>query len=173
MLYMGLTRVLPPIVKAIPKRGALLGGSHALATLTFLTAVSGAFVAGLDAGLVYNSFPLMGETFVPEDYITKEPLWKNMLENDAAVQFNHRCLGITTASVVAAYWMLSRRLPLPGRVRAAINMLGAVAATQVALGISTLLMLVPVPLAAAHQAGSLSLLSVALWLSSELRRLPK
>lgn len=60
--------------------------------LVFLTAFSGAFVAGLDAGLIYNTFPLMGDQVVPEGMFTKTPLWKNFFENDTTVQFNHRYL---------------------------------------------------------------------------------
>lgn len=52
----------------------------------------GAFVAGLDAGLIYNSFPFMGENFIPDDFLAKTPLWKNFLENPSAVQFEHRVL---------------------------------------------------------------------------------
>lgn len=147
--------------------------AHGTAGLVFLTALSGAFVAGLDAGLVYNSFPKMGESWIPEDLFTFSPLLKNVFENPTTVQFDHRILGITSVTAITALYFLSRRIPLPRRTKIAAATLLALAYTQVGLGISTLLMYVPTPLAATHQSGSLALLSVALWLMNELRRVPK
>ncbi|XP_044772513.1 cytochrome c oxidase assembly protein COX15 homolog isoform X3 [Neomonachus schauinslandi] len=134
---------------------------------------AGAFVAGLDAGLVYNSFPKMGESWIPEDLFTFSPILRNVFENPTMVQFDHRILGITSVTAVTVLYFLSRRMPLPRRTKVAAATLLALAYTQVGLGISTLLMYVPTPLAATHQSGSLALLSVALWLMSELRRVPK
>eukprot|EP00069_Balaena_mysticetus_P022053 bmy_14139T0 len=133
----------------------------------------GAFVAGLDAGLVYNSFPKMGESWIPEDLFTFSPLLRNVFENPTMVQFDHRILGITSVAAITALYFLSRRIPLPRRTKIAAVTLLALAYTQVGLGISTLLMYVPTPLAATHQSGSLAVLSVALWLMNELRRVPK
>lgn len=147
--------------------------AHGTAGLVFLTALSGAFVAGLDAGLVYNSFPKMGERWIPEDLFTFSPVLKNVFENPTMVQFDHRILGITTVTAITGLYFLSRRIPLPRRAKMAVATLLTVAYAQVGLGISTLLMYVPTPLAAVHQSGSLALLSVALWLMNELRRIPK
>jgi cytochrome c oxidase assembly protein subunit 15 len=77
---------------------------------------------------------------------------------------------MTTATSVVALWIFSRRLVLPKSSRIAVNALIVVVAGQVSLGIATLAYLVPVPLAATHQAGSLTLLSVALWLMHSLRK---
>ncbi|KAI8622172.1 cytochrome oxidase assembly protein-domain-containing protein [Chytriomyces sp. MP71] len=156
--------------------------THNIAALVLLTAFSGAFVAGLDAGLIYNEFPFMGTGLVPSDMwalsdpaVSEKPIpwWRNLLENHAAVQFNHRVLAMTTATAVTFLWVASRRFTLPRSSRLAINALLGVTALQVSLGISTLLYLVPVPLAAAHQSGSLLLLSTSLWLLHTLRILPK
>uniref|UniRef100_A0A9L0K6Z7 Cytochrome c oxidase assembly homolog COX15 n=1 Tax=Equus asinus TaxID=9793 RepID=A0A9L0K6Z7_EQUAS len=147
--------------------------AHGTAGLVFLTALSGAFVAGLDAGLVYNSFPKMGESWIPEDLFTFSPILRNVFENPTMVQFDHRILGITSVTAITALYFLSRRIPLPRRTKVAAATLLALAYTQAGLGISTLLMYVPTPLAATHQSGSLALLSVALWLMNELRRVPK
>ncbi|XP_005602363.1 heme A synthase COX15 isoform X1 [Equus przewalskii] len=147
--------------------------AHGTAGLVFLTALSGAFVAGLDAGLVYNSFPKMGESWIPEDLFTFSPILRNVFENPTMVQFDHRILGITSVTAVTALYFLSRRIPLPRRTKVAAATLLALAYTQAGLGISTLLMYVPTPLAATHQSGSLALLTVALWLMNELRRVPK
>lgn len=146
-----------------------------LALLVFTTAMSGGLVAGLDAGLIYNQFPRMGEGFTPpkselfsDFYSRKEDgsdiWWRNMLENPSTVQLDHRILATTTFTSVLSLWAYSRfnkkvRKALPGAGRK--GMLGVVHLVflQVVLGISTLIYLVPVPLAAAHQAGSLALLT--------------
>ncbi len=80
---------------------------------------------------------------------------------------------MTTASTVALLWAMARPLPLPPRARTAANAMLAMVGVQVALGVSTLLYFVPTPLAAAHQAGSLTLLTFAVWFVHELRRVAK
>ena len=67
--------------------------AHGLMALIFTTAVAGAFVAGLDAGLVYNSFPKMADRWIPTDLFAHEPMWRNFFENPTTVQFQHRILG--------------------------------------------------------------------------------
>lgn len=141
--------------------------------LVFLTALSGAFVAGLDAGLVYNSFPKMGERWIPDDLLAFSPTLKNFFENPTTVQFDHRILGISTLAAITSLYLFSRRMILPKRAKIAISLLTAMAYGQVALGISTLLLYVPTPIAATHQSGSLALLSLAIWVLAELRKVPK
>eukprot|EP00042_Codosiga_hollandica_P038605 m.315414 g.315414 ORF g.315414 m.315414 type:complete len:273 (-) comp55437_c1_seq2:64-882(-) len=147
-------------------RGLAIGVSH----LVFLTALSGAFVAGLDAGLIYNSFPKMGTHWVPPEYFELEPKYKNFFDNPSTVQFNHRILGISTFSSVVGLWAAARPVPLPSRARLAVNTLLAVACAQVSLGIATLLYFVPTDIAASHQAGSFTLLTVAIWLVHEIAK---
>jgi cytochrome c oxidase assembly protein subunit 15 len=135
-----------------PSRGTATG--FAVLLLVFTTAMAGAFVAGLDAGLAYDTFPLMDGAFVPTGYGDIAPFWKNLFENHAAVQFNHRWLGIASLLAVCLLgWRLFKTVP-----RAATAMALA-AAAQAALGIATLLLWVPIPLAASHQAGSVVLLT--------------
>ncbi|KPP68988.1 COX15 protein-like [Scleropages formosus] len=141
--------------------------------LVFLTALSGAFVAGLDAGLVYNSFPKMGERWVPDDLLAFSPFLKNFFENPTTVQFDHRILGICTVTAITGLYLFSRRMVLPRRAKIALSCLLAMAYAQVGLGISTLLFYVPTPLAATHQSGSLALLTLAMWVLAELRRVAK
>ncbi|KAL5288665.1 COX15 family protein [Megaselia abdita] len=143
--------------------------AHVTKGMVFLTALSGAFVAGLDAGLVYNSFPKMADKWVPTDIMAIEPKLKNFTENPTTVQFDHRILGITTLSLISGLWLLSRRRVLPKRAYWAANAVGAMGWAQVGLGILTLLNYVPVSLAACHQSGSLVLLSMAVWLTHELK----
>jgi len=147
--------------------------AHGVAGLVFLTAISGAFVAGLDAGLIYTDFPYMGGQLVPTEILDMDPKWRNFTENDVTVQFQHRILGISTFSSIIALWLWSRKVPLSPRSRLAVNALLAMGSLQVSLGISTLYTLVMTHVAASHQAGSLTLLSIATWLMYELKRIPK
>ena len=152
-----------------------------LAGLVFLTAMSGGFVAGLDAGLIYNDFPWMGANLVPpkdelfsDFYSTKadgrDLWWRNALENPSLAQLDHRVLATTTFSAVIALFAYSRFLRskriIPVSSGKAMHGVLGFACLQVALGISTLIYLVPLPLASAHQAGSLALLSYVLLLGS-------
>lgn len=154
------------------RRGPLAGATAALAGLVFLTVLSGGFVAGLDAGLAYNTFPLMDGRLVPALYLDFEPAWRNLFENVAAVQFNHRALAVTTLVATLGLWLAARRRPLVPAARTALDLAAAMALIQVALGISTLLLYVPVALGALHQAGALVLLSLVTWAAFELRGRP-
>ncbi|CEP13771.1 hypothetical protein [Parasitella parasitica] len=155
--------------------------THSLGALMMVTVMSGGLVAGLDAGLIYNEFPFMGKGIVPpkaelwsDRYVKQNDngKWRNLLENPTTVQFDHRTLAETTATLTTALWLYSRKLPLPKNVRMAVNtMMGAVV-VQVTLGISTLIYMVPIELAAAHQAGALALLTSNFWLIHALRRVP-
>ncbi|CAD6238946.1 GSCOCG00008570001-RA-CDS [Cotesia congregata] len=149
---------------------------YATKGLIFLTALSGAFVAGLDAGLIYNSFPKMADKWIPDDILAFYPFLRNFTENPTTVQFDHRILGITTLTMITLVGCMSRKLSIPGRGSKAVVALVAFGYLQVLLGITTLLNYVPIPLAASHQSGSLLLLSSIVWLCHELKfvhRLPK
>lgn len=120
--------------------------------LVAVTMVWGAFVAGLDAGLIYNEWPLMGGHFMPGEMWNTTPAWLNLFENHAAVQFTHRWLAFTTFLVVLAFaW------------RMASPVLGATVFLQLGLGIATLLTGVALPLAALHQAGAILTLTAVLY----------
>ncbi|CAK9298402.1 unnamed protein product [Gordionus sp. m RMFG-2023] len=150
--------------------------AHATKSLIFITAISGAFVAGLDAGLIYNSFPKMGDYWIPSDIFTLSPRWKNFFENPAMVQMDHRILATITLSSVVATWFITKRVPkhmLTPRIKLACNCMVGMTTIQIMLGISTLLYHVPISLASLHQGGSLFLLSNAIWLTHELRKIPK
>jgi cytochrome c oxidase assembly protein subunit 15 len=143
------------------------------ATLLFLLLVlvtisSGGFVAGLKAGHAYNTFPLMDGKLIPETIFLLEPRWHNFFENIATVQFDHRLLATLVFISGIALWGKARRLPVPLRLRA--HLLLGMIGIQVTLGISTLLLHVPVALASAHQAGALVLLTLTLYLLHGLRQ---
>jgi cytochrome c oxidase assembly protein subunit 15 len=130
--------------------------------LTILTAIAGAFVAGLRAGHMFNTFPLMAGQVVPPGYALMSPWWRNLFENPAAAQFNHRVLAETTFVAILLLWFIWRRKPLPdGAPRAMARFAGA-ATLQVGLGIATLLLAVPVGLGVAHQAGAVVLVTAGL-----------
>jgi cytochrome c oxidase assembly protein subunit 15 len=156
-----------------------------LTLLIFTTLLSGALVAGLDAGLIYNEFPKMGVGFAPPKselfdkfYSRRDDLsdlwWRNMLENPSLVQLDHRILAVSTFCAVLALVAYARTgkavsAAMPPGVRKATTGLVHLALVQVTLGITTLLYLVPIPLAAAHQAGALALLTGALVAGHRLR----
>jgi cytochrome c oxidase assembly protein subunit 15 len=124
--------------------------------------LAGGFVAGTKAGFDYNTFPLMDGHLVPEGYWRLEPAWTNLTANIPAVQFNHRLLAtlaaLATLGAVFAGW---RRLP-PGPARRACLGLGAAVCLQYALGVATLLLVVPVWLGTLHQACAVLVLTAAL-----------
>jgi cytochrome c oxidase assembly protein subunit 15 len=144
-----------------------------LVVLALTTLASGGFVAGINAGLVYNTFPLMDGAWLPEGYGLMAPWALNLFENEIAVQFNHRLLAAATAGLAGLLWLWSRRLDLSARARQACELVLAMAALQFGLGVATLLLVVPVGLAALHQAGALGLVTLALWAVFVLRPAPE
>ena len=159
------------LVRTAPVAAAGLRRHMLAATvLVAVTMLWGAFVAGLDAGLAYNSFPLMDGHLLPPEAWTLIPVWLNPLDNTALVQFIHRWLAIGTAVVVLALWFRSRA-GAPA-LRLATGLAAIIAGLQVLLGIATLLAEVPVSLGAAHQAGALVLLTALLWCVYVTRRIP-
>jgi heme a synthase len=143
--------------------------ADAVLALVAVTILAGGFVAGTRAGLTYNTFPLMDGRLLPAGYDQLQPFYLNWFENIAAVQFDHRALAIATATGIFVLWAAGVRSRLSKPGRKALHALLAVAALQVALGISTLLLVVPIPLAAAHQAGAVLLLTAAIFLRHTLR----
>lgn len=151
--------------------------------LVFLTAMSGAFVAGLDAGLIYNTFPQMGDNGIPSMNELFDPVysrlkdqtdiwWRNMLENQATVQLEHRILATTTAISIFALHMYSHRIKtiIPRHAYKWLNISMGIVTLQYILGICTLLYLVPTDIAATHQAGALTLLTCTLLLINNLKK---
>ena len=133
-----------------------------LGIAVFITILSGGFVAGLKAGYAYNTFPLMDGRWVPEVIFMQQPLWRNFFENIATVQFDHRLLATLVFFSVIALWFSGMRQSLPAGARAGLHLLLAAALLQVTLGISTLLLHVPIVLASAHQGGALLLLTAVI-----------
>jgi cytochrome c oxidase assembly protein subunit 15 len=158
--------------RAPPRPPPVAGWALALCGLVFLMVLSGGLVAGIRAGSAYNTFPLMNGSIVPPEIFMLEPWYRNFFYNMATVQFDHRLLAWILAFAVPALWFRARALGLPPQARLASNLLVAALAAQIALGIATLLLRVPVALAAAHQAGAVVLFAAALWTAHSLRRVP-
>jgi cytochrome c oxidase assembly protein subunit 15 len=139
-----------------------------LVILIFVMVLSGGFVAGIRAGLAYNTFPLMNGHVIPPEIFMLEPWYRNFFDNMATVQFDHRLIAWMLAILVPVFWFKTRSVPLAGSTRTACNFLLLMLAVQISLGISTLLLVVPLHLAAAHQAGALLLFTAALWVRHRL-----
>ncbi|MFO1130921.1 MAG: COX15/CtaA family protein [Hyphomicrobiales bacterium] len=127
----------------------------AIAVLVLLQIAAGGFVAGLDAGFGYNTWPLIDGAVVPKGLFAAEPWWRNMFENALTVQFNHRMLAYVIFLLVAAQAYVARS---PSSLLLLAAVLG-----QVALGIWTLLWVVPLWLGLAHQGGALLVFAAAIW----------
>jgi cytochrome c oxidase assembly protein subunit 15 len=140
-----------------------------LAATVFVMALTGGMVAGLRAGYAYNTFPLMNGHLVPPEILLLEPWWKNFLYNMATVQFVHRSIAWLLIVLVPLFWWRANAALLAPRQRLACHLLLAALALQMTLGIATLVLSVPIALAAAHQGGAVLLLAVSLWVAHELR----
>lgn len=123
---------------------------------------AGAFVAGLNAGLIYNTFPLMDGQLIPDGLYPMQPWYASAFEDVMTVQFNHRVLAITLVCLAAFTWWRGQRT-VTGRAHTVLNALLSMALLQAALGISTLILQVPLLLALAHQAGALVLFTLTVW----------
>jgi cytochrome c oxidase assembly protein subunit 15 len=161
--------MLHPHPGASGQRSRLSGPALALAALVFLMILSGGLVAGIRAGYAYNTFPLMNGHFVPPEIFMLEPWHRNFFYNMATVQFDHRLIAWLLMIVVPLMWWATRRNPVPPVARTAANCLLAALALQVTLGITTLLLRVPVALGAAHQGGAVLVFTAAVWLAHALR----
>jgi cytochrome c oxidase assembly protein subunit 15 len=150
---------------ALPKQLA-----YGIIGLVAMMVLTGGFVAGIRAGLAYNTFPLMNGHVIPPEILMLEPWWANLFNNMATVQFNHRLFAWALMFTVPALaWLVWRRVADPVPRLAATLLLGWLA-IQVSLGVATVLLRVPVPVGAAHQGGAIVFLALALWTAYELRR---
>jgi len=169
MFWVAMSLLFPPSGN---NRHPWYGKTLLIACLISITIISGGFVAGLKAGEIYNTFPLMGTHWIPPGMTALDPHWRNYTENMTTVQFDHRILAITTFLLIAIYRLRVRKADLPRRAGIAANALLHTAVLQVVLGISTLILSVPTVLAAAHQAVAMLLFTVALFLVHSLRKIP-
>ncbi len=154
-LWQGLTLYAPAVPQGTRTTQRL---ALALLVAAAVTMTWGAFVAGLNAGMVYNTFPLMGGGIVPPDLLHLTPWWQNFLEHHGSVQWLHRVLALLTCMITVAYWLYARRITA---LRTCAALLLWVMLAQIGLGIATLLLMVPISLAALHQANGFIMLGLA------------
>lgn len=157
-------------IQAAKKHRTLALSSGALIASTV---ISGAYVAGNDAGRAFNTWPKMGDHWIPEDIFELEPKWRNFVENTALVQFDHRMLAYGSVAAVWANYITALKGPhwntLPKITRQAFHATAAMSIMQASLGISAILLYVPIEIAAVHQFGSLVLLSSVTALAHSLK----
>jgi cytochrome c oxidase assembly protein subunit 15 len=169
IVWTGLSALHP--LRYRPRASPLVRGlASAGLAMVSLTILAGGFTAGLHAGLTYNTFPLMDGHLVPDGYAMLHPWIRNMTENIAAVQFDHRLLATVTLILVSVLATLGWRSGLP---RPLLICLAAAVAGQYLLGVTTLLLVVPVPVATLHQLGAVLLLTVMLVVVHRLSGAPR
>ncbi|MBT3358403.1 MAG: heme A synthase [Rhodospirillales bacterium] len=154
----------------LPEREGKSGwfGAFAPVVLIFVTIISGGFMAGSAAGFGYNTFPTMDGEWLPEGLYALEPFYANFALDITTVQFNHRILAYCIVALVFVYWAWVRATGKGARLKFSADLLLGAALAQATLGVATLLLLVPVPVALLHQAGAVALLSIAVWNAVEI-----
>jgi heme a synthase len=144
--------------------------ASALVIVVFVMILSGGLVAGIRAGFAYNSFPLMSGHLVPPEILMMSPWYVNFWNNMATVQFDHRLIALVLALLVPLFWWRVRVASgVSRRARIGADLLLGLLAVQIALGIATLLLVVPLPLAASHQAGATLVFAATLNVAHALR----
>jgi cytochrome c oxidase assembly protein subunit 15 len=147
--------------------GGTVAAARILVVLAFVQIALGGLVAGHDAGLTYNTWPLMDGRFVPTGLALLEPGWLNLVDNVTTIQFNHRIGAYILAAAVLAYAIVARRESREARARAWL--MTTLVLAQVGVGVATLLHVVPMGLALAHQGVALVMLLTIVWNASVLR----
>lgn len=158
-----------PVPLSIPNAFRVRRLCQFACVMVALTIIAGGFTAGLHAGLIYNTFPLMDGRLIPAGYGDLHPALRNLTENVTAVQFDHRLLATLTAVTVTVAVIAGLRTSLPRNARLAVLFMGGAVFTQYALGVATLLSVVAVPLAVAHQGTAVLLLAASLTATHTLR----
>ncbi len=168
ILWTALSQI-SPVPVSIPRAARVRGLAIGSVVMVGLTIIAGGFTAGTHAGLEYNTFPLMDGRLIPEGYDMLSPPLRNLTENPIAVQFDHRVLATLTAITVLATLFAGFRTRMPRHARAALLCMAAAVAVQYCLGIATLLTVVSIPIAVAHQATAVLLLASSLFAAHTLR----
>jgi cytochrome c oxidase assembly protein subunit 15 len=172
IVWTGLT-ALHPIRRRAPVSPWMFRLAFTCLAMIGLTILAGGFTAGLHAGLTYNTFPLMDGRLVPDGYATLHPLVRNLTENIPAVQFDHRLLATATLALVSVMAVQSWRAATAVLPRPLSACLAAAVVCQYLLGVTTLLLVVPVSVAVLHQFGAVLLLTVMLVVAHRLSNAPR
>lgn len=139
--------------------------SYSLSGLIFLMILSGGLMAGTRAGHAYPTFPLMGDSFFPPGLYAMDPAWLSVFEDITTVQFNHRMFAYLLFVLILTFAFKALRSNMSGRFRSGIHCLIGLLLLQITLGISTLLLHVPVLLAVTHQGVAVALFTASLFVS--------
>src|SRR5258706_4974575 len=160
MLWLAMNLLIPAEARATPGPRA---ATATLVPIVFAMVLSGALVAAIRAGFAYNTFPLMNGHWIPPEILLIDPWWMNFVHNMATVQFVHRALALAIAILVAIlWWRVDTDRNVDERTRRWSHALLAAVVLQIAAGIGTLLLRVPLALAAVHQAGAVIVFTCAL-----------
>lgn len=170
IVWVALGLLVPHQAGAAPPAAGLAWPARGLCALIFVTVLSGGFVAGIDAGFAYNTFPLMDGALIPDGLMPLQPWYASLFEDVTTVQFGHRLLATATVLAVIGFWWRARGRAGSPRRRLVVDVLAAAVGLQYALGVATLLLIVPVPLGVAHQGGAVALWTAALWAAFEYGR---
>lgn len=138
---------------------SLYNSSLILMLVVVIQIIYGAFVAGLDAGKVYNSWPKMHDKWIAESVYAMEPFWSNFINGIAGVQFIHRTFAFVVLGLIIYIYYQSKKYTLLKNENIAINLLMVTVLFQMVLGIITLVMGVPLWLGVLHQVGAFILLA--------------
>ena len=148
----------------------LLLPSCLILVLIFFMIVSGGLMAGTRAGYAYPTFPLMGDSFIPAEVYSMQPKWLSIFEDIATIQFNHRILAYLTTLSIILFVIEALRSDMSDALKTSVKCIFVLITLQVTLGISTLLLHVPIPLAAAHQSVAVALLTASIFITHTLYR---
>jgi heme a synthase len=136
-----------------------------LLALILLQIAAGGFVAGIDAGMGYNTWPKMDGEYIPDGLLAMQPAWKNLFENAMTVQFDHRMLAYAILLVAMLHAWQSCTL-------ASLAIL-YILFVQAMIGIMAVVLQVPFALALTHQAGAMLAVAAAVWnLHRQVRDMP-
>jgi len=145
---------------------AYLKATAAVVAVVFIMMLSGGFVAGTKAGYIINTFPTMNGEWLPSGWLSIQPAWRNLFENPVMIQFVHRSMAVVVVASVIASFIIGMKQ----RFKATASLVLLIMLLQVMLGISALVMKVPVALGVAHQGGAVALLSAALFAAHVARK---
>lgn len=159
-----------PLPSTTPEKEKIKKWSAVLFFIVVFQIIYGAFVAGLKAGRIYNTFPKMGNGWVPEGFFNMSPWYANFFENMGTVQFVHRYVAYFVAGLCVFLWLKSRKVNFTFQQKMAFRIMLFVVSLQFLLGVLTLIYAVPVTLGVLHQIGALALFTSVIYLNHRLRK---
>jgi len=165
---------LTPRFAAVRRRPAQRGLrllARLLMAVALLQIAYGGLVAGLKAGYVSNTWPLMFGTLVPQGLLAiLQPWWLNLVEAPTTVHFIHRWFAFVVLIVALVFWWRARRANEAATLRQGSLFMVAIVVFQILVGIGVVIWSVPLPVALLHQGVAVALFAAALFLNHQLSR---